>query len=72
MDLGDAGPASSGGVRVDSILEEADGTTTAWTSLTSRSGEQVIGLATVDEDGHFVSAEGLSLVAATTPSSAAA
>ena len=57
MDLGDAGPASSGGVRVDSILEEADGTTTAWTSLTSRSGEQVIGLATVEEDGHFVSVE---------------
>ena len=42
---GDAGPASSGGVRVDSILED-DGTDVD--HLTSRSGEQVIGLATVE------------------------
>ena len=58
LDLGDAGSASSGGIRVDSVLSETDGTTTAWTTLTSRAGQQVIGLATADESGHLTPAQG--------------
>jgi len=58
MDLGDAGSASGGGIRVDSLLSEEDGTSTAWTTLTSRSGQQVIGIATADADGQLTAADG--------------
>ena len=57
LDLGDAGSVSSGGVQVDS-LGVVDDTETAWITLTSRSGRQTIGVATLTSDGQMQALRG--------------
>ena len=53
IDLGQSGSESNGGVRVDSVIANEDGTEQVWTTLTTRSGKQSIGTATADLDGTF-------------------
>jgi predicted GH43/DUF377 family glycosyl hydrolase len=53
MDLAAAGPHSSGGVQVDSVHGNDDGTSTAWLSIESRSGNSRIGMSSIDADGFF-------------------
>jgi len=58
LDTGDAGPQSNGGIRVDSTRLDADGTGTAWTTLSARSGVKSIGMAEITESGHLIATNG--------------
>ncbi len=55
LDLGDAGSASDGGIRVDSVDPDAG---LAWLTLRSAGGTERIGVATLDEDGGLDVVEG--------------
>jgi predicted GH43/DUF377 family glycosyl hydrolase len=58
LDVGQAGTASNGGIRIGSTLTQDDGSTMSWTTLTNRASKQSIGSAIGTTDGQFSSIDG--------------